>query len=165
MYTHIVFLFAYVCMHIYCRTDLKVKREFAEVYSLNPYVALRYSFPVVRLPLSALTHWTILVSSNVYHKMVYIGAGERIQCVRALNSWALGFELEFLAPIERAGVAVCLFNLHCCGLARQEDHGGFSLSSWTDPSSEKKVVIRKWRQRAAESTWHCNLMTIIFTIQ
>lgn len=49
MCIHIVFLFAYVCTHIYCRIDLKVRREFAEVYSLNPSVALRHLFPVVRL--------------------------------------------------------------------------------------------------------------------
>lgn len=157
MCIHIVFLFAYVCTYIYCRTDLKVRREFAEFYSLNPSVALRYLFLVVRLPLSALTHWTILVSSNVYHKMVYIGAGERIQWVRALNSWALGFELEFLAPVERAGVAVCLFNLPLLWVSETGGPQRFLTVILDGSKFREKVVIRKWRQRAAESTGHCPL--------
>lgn len=102
--------------------------------------------------------WTILVSSNVYRKVVYIGTGEIIQCVRALHSQVWRSELEFLAPIERAG---------CGGVPVQpsllwvSETGGPRrlLAVILDPSSENKVVMRKGRQTGTENTW-CSPLTL-----
>lgn len=42
---------------------------------------------------------------------------------------------------------MCLFNLPCCGSARQEDHGGFSLSSWI-PVQRTKL---SWEKEGREA--------------